>query len=447
MSDNIPEDVIVSILSKLPAKSLMRFRCVSRSWDRLITSSAFINRHLSSTNRTNNLLLFIVSECIFDPYFLYPGEHFPEICGEELYCPFRSRETSSFGVKKVGSCRGVICLCDDTEGYFDRFTLWNPSIRRTVFVPEPTITFRSHGRHITSQGFGYDSSSNDYKLVRLVYSSSIDIDYGKEPLPPLVEVYSLKSGSWRMVPSDVKLNLDRNKGCAFMNGACHWLAHSWDLPGDRILSFDMSSEVFGEILIPDCVHSSGSFTDVADFGGYLTLVPSVLGNQLPIWVMKQYGNVESWTKLFTINVEIDSEIDFLAFRKNGEILFETILELYQLQLLSYDPNREEFLDYCSFPAEGSLYVESLEETLVLADEENGVWDVDAYVSDASMDGSSNSSIVDAEERENNEVLTMEDDSYTREAHIVMMDDVSDKDTNGVVPMEHSFTCEDAAQEE
>jgi hypothetical protein len=40
-------DVIVEILSWLPAKPLCRFRCVSREWRALISSRAFATRHRS----------------------------------------------------------------------------------------------------------------------------------------------------------------------------------------------------------------------------------------------------------------------------------------------------------------------------------------------------------------------------------------------------------------
>ncbi|KAL5769476.1 hypothetical protein ACOSP7_013630 [Xanthoceras sorbifolium] len=42
----LPEDMIIEILSILPVKSLIRFRCVSKSWYALVKSSSFISKHL-----------------------------------------------------------------------------------------------------------------------------------------------------------------------------------------------------------------------------------------------------------------------------------------------------------------------------------------------------------------------------------------------------------------
>ncbi|KAJ4837823.1 hypothetical protein Tsubulata_029349 [Turnera subulata] len=410
MSDNIPEDVIVSILTKLPAKSLLRFRCVSKAWQGLITSSTFIDLHLSTTTISNNLL--IVRRGI-ERYFLYPGEHFPQNSDKGLHCPLRSSYNSYLGLQVVGVCHGVVCMCDEGPKYV-KVALWNPSIRRTILLPDPNITFKPRGKLTACWGFGHDSSSNDYKVVRLVDLSGRDIDHGRDPLPPLAEVYSLKCGRWQMVPNDVKLNFDSDddKASVCLNGACHWLARSWDplnkvLKLGRILSFDWSGEVFVDIPVPDCVLSSCSLSSVGVFDGCLTLLPSLIDNpnlrRFPIWVMKEYGVVESWTKLLTVDVRNHINTELGGLRGNGEILFVTVPELFRVKIFSYDPKSKEFSDCYSCIADDLLYGEGLEESLVLANEENGVWDLDAYASNGNATSINRSTVeADGEGKEKNE---------------------------------------------
>ena len=44
-----------------------------------------------------------------------------------------------------------------------------------------------------SNGFCYLPTTNDYKILRLVY---LDLPQGKK-VPPEVEIYELRTGSWR----------------------------------------------------------------------------------------------------------------------------------------------------------------------------------------------------------------------------------------------------------
>ncbi|CAM9002585.1 unnamed protein product [Rhodiola kirilowii] len=44
----LPHDVIVDILSRLPCKSLVKFRCVSKQWNSLIRSHKFAKLQFST---------------------------------------------------------------------------------------------------------------------------------------------------------------------------------------------------------------------------------------------------------------------------------------------------------------------------------------------------------------------------------------------------------------
>lgn len=46
-----PEDMVVHILSRLPPKSLMRFKCIHKSLLTIIETSEFVAKHLSNSTR------------------------------------------------------------------------------------------------------------------------------------------------------------------------------------------------------------------------------------------------------------------------------------------------------------------------------------------------------------------------------------------------------------
>lgn len=69
---------------------------------------------------------------------------------------------------RVDTCNGLVCLADDLGPYGYNFIVFNPSIRKSVTLPKPTVRFKTHGGYDASIGFGFDAMTNDYKVVRLV---------------------------------------------------------------------------------------------------------------------------------------------------------------------------------------------------------------------------------------------------------------------------------------
>ncbi|CAK7345812.1 unnamed protein product [Dovyalis caffra] len=282
MSDYLPEDILLNILARLPVKTLLQFRCVSKTWYSLITSPSFITHHLNekATSKNNDFLLFKNR----NSYFLYPDKDFPTCNGEEIDFPLHEGVDfpSHDNMYNTASCNGVSCL---VRFYLDsRFkfwaALWNPSIRKTVPIPPPNAGFQSL-RLFEIAGFGFDSINHDYKLVRIVYlETSVYCHTKKTKLPPLAEVYSLKSGCWRMVENDLKHVIMEYSRSAFVNGACHWTTvssqrRSRSAALNVIVFFDLADEKMGGMIVPDCmVFRDDMELTVTVFDGLLSLVAS-----------------------------------------------------------------------------------------------------------------------------------------------------------------------------
>ncbi|XP_050283007.1 putative F-box protein At1g32420 isoform X3 [Quercus robur] len=371
MSDYLPEEVVREILYRLPAKSLIRFRCVSKSWNSLITSSAFIDSHLTqSLSHPSNSNKLIFRHCDI----VAKVEHYKFIHNDSSFDQYQNVEfplTNCF--RLIGSVNGLFCLSQD-----EQFILWNPCIRKFITLPSP----RDYDHVPSRSGFGFDARTNDYKVVTIAHSYT-----PKETKPRLVEVYSLKEGSWRRIASAAALlspGITLDLSCrrdAFINGAVHFGVRDWiNTPRLKVcpsvLSFDLNDEVFHMTALP----KFGAKTDYDIFGfrGSLSVVYiEHVDNKRScfIWVMKECGVVKSWIKLYTINLTGEFR-SVLGFQKNGHIFMEAGLGK-NARLSSYDPQSQQlknlgFYGWLSYSCV-DYYVENLVllDKPVLFDKQNG----------------------------------------------------------------------------
>ncbi|KAE8707280.1 hypothetical protein F3Y22_tig00110384pilonHSYRG00247 [Hibiscus syriacus] len=94
---------------------------------------------------------------------------------------------------------------------------------------------------------------------------------------------------------------------------------------------------------------------------------------LEMWVMKEHGVVESWTKVLSLYMGDRSELfsRVLGFRNNGEVL----LQVYEGEMAPFDLNRQLIEPHGVKIGEYFLSVESYMESLVLLDKAVGVCSV------------------------------------------------------------------------
>lgn len=413
MLDNLPNEVIVEILSRLPLKSLVSFMSVSKTWYSLISSPHFIathlNRAISDPQYPPYLLLghydgelqkarFTLHSCD-DPF---PRKHiykqvnysfaalnqllyylrdeverevgFFECASDFIEFRFPPNSSSRF-FSVVGSSNGLLCLADDVSGCDScEYFLWNPSIQKSIRLPSPNIRFRSHGRHMHSLGFGYDPETDDYKLVRLAYlAGNARIRFNT--VPPLVEIYTLRTGAWRSVAAPgPPYVIDERSFSALVNGAVHWLAHTplcQDAFRNVIVSFNVGDEAFREMAVPESLQGYLLNMAVMVLNGYLALVPCNRrsGDEChSVWVMKEYGVAESWTKLFDIDIDGGGLVRVIGFTKNGEVLLVT----KDGKLVSYEPRSQETMDLHIRGLTESFYLNTYVESIVLLNVADGV---------------------------------------------------------------------------
>ncbi|KAL6195226.1 hypothetical protein ACLB2K_030846 [Fragaria x ananassa] len=323
MSDYLPQEVISEIFLRLPIKSLVICTSVGKSWGFIIKGLSFIQAHLShrisfnDLHDTHLLLLHGVSlrsyrsgfglEDSFyglkrEVYSLhYDNLAFTEYCKIAFHIPIADGKMSNECFRVVGIYNGLVFLADDISCSGYKFIIWNPFIRKLV-----TLTFETLGSYNACHGFAFDAITNDYKAVRISKFGFV----GDTANYTFVEVYSLASGSWsdpKLVDIDPHCAINRCSPQAFVNVALHWDAHRLSLTSILyryfILAFDVSP-------------------DTKPLAMFITNPDVKEDLHLDIWVMKEYGVQESWTKLITLRPQGPSQSlpKALCFRKSGDVV-------------------------------------------------------------------------------------------------------------------------------
>ncbi|XP_065869982.1 F-box/kelch-repeat protein At3g23880-like isoform X2 [Euphorbia lathyris] len=347
MSSHIDEELLTEILKRLPPKSLLKFRSVSKSWYSLITNPSFISIHtkhttISTPNSPKSLLRHYSWIHKQEQYSIHGGISTSSSSDNHLVFPFKSY-SQYFEI--IGSCNGLVCLSDSHRINSHTIILWNPAIRKSLILPSPSITLNQIYMFVL--GFGFDFKSSDYKVVRVVYR----MRRNQIEIKPQVEVHALGINSWRRIriTSPPRYVISELSLQVFLNGAVHWIGYnpseSDDFRDLSIVLFDMTREVFDEMRLPDSVCGL-SVLDLCIFRSkeMLCLMQYSRNSRsqwirygsCSIWVMKEYGNVDSWSKNFTIDLQ-GGVGKALGVRDDGEML----VVMSSGDLASYDIQSQE----------------------------------------------------------------------------------------------------------
>ncbi|KAJ0799436.1 putative F-box domain-containing protein [Helianthus annuus] len=321
MSANIPIEIQEEIIKRVvPVKSLIRFRSVSKQWKSLIDSSEFITRHSLHPAKPHHLLL---------RYTVASEPKYVSIVDDDTFPHHKFSPIVSPAVKPVGilDCsHGLVCLIGfDTANGKKLIVVWNPSIRKSLSIVLPS------GLHVV--GFGVCPKTSDPKIFKIKYinrASAIDSK---------AEVFTLSSRAWRGVP----MNLSQYSSNCFykqvvIDGVIHWVATNLITNNNMIISFDLTSEEFEEVDLPDSLAGSRSL-DISKLNESLLVLDYRGGAVCDVWMMSKSDIPKSsFTKLFTVMAP--NSFSIIGFRKNGQLIMDRMrfhrhdreLEVYEHEL-------------------------------------------------------------------------------------------------------------------
>ncbi|XP_058739912.1 F-box/kelch-repeat protein At3g23880-like [Vicia villosa] len=333
----ISNDLIAEVLSLLKVKSVVRFRCVSKNWDTLISDPSFVKLHLKKSAKLNPHFLLITEhrtfipgespyeceyECCVIPYSISSLLENPSFdLSVDSYDMVQHKECS----KTIGSCNGLVCLIGESnireyKEYW--FRLWNPATRTT----SPKFGFlRYPANDHFDFTFGYDKSTGNYKI----FASPSRYVFRKRRSE--VKILCLGDDVWRDIQTfPVEPLYYSHTGVSF-KGTFNWLAirnttfyncNSYkDLTVDQflIVSLELRTETYNQYLLPP------EFDEVPPRPPVICVLGDCLSfsycskeTHFIIWQMKKFGVQDSWSQFLKIGyhnlqIEYDYSDEYLKF--------------------------------------------------------------------------------------------------------------------------------------
>uniref|UniRef100_A0A0E0MPN9 F-box domain-containing protein n=1 Tax=Oryza punctata TaxID=4537 RepID=A0A0E0MPN9_ORYPU len=304
LARHIPDELIEDIFARMPARSVLRCRSLSRAWAAALSTDAFVDHHLRLANRRRGPKLCIPPESAFaGTVSAWSPETTPP--GDVTVTPLMSvpHSTRNGRLTPYGRpCRGLLLLrAIRARLYF----VCNPSAGEVTALPDGRMAgYPCPGEDYASVGLGYDARTRTHKAVRLLYH------HGH---PAGCDVYDIagasSTGHWRPAATGVKPPglVHMNKFAVYAQGHLHWITmrgggyHQGDGDSD-IISFSMADEEFGFVPPPPATNVNA--LGVTELAGCLCVysecvTPTSLS--LDIWLLTDYSTA-TWELRCRIDV-------------------------------------------------------------------------------------------------------------------------------------------------
>ncbi|XP_057730769.1 F-box/kelch-repeat protein At3g23880-like [Arachis stenosperma] len=302
---DLPEELIMEILLRLPTRKLVSLRSVCSSWRNLISAPDFTRNHLRRSCLRDPSLTSLRIVCYNSLPLSGNGVRYDSFgilsVRSIMDKPFEPPKVDYFSGQRynriVGSCHGLLCFFYEDSDQNTHGMLWNPCTGFTFQSPE-----------ISGQaslcGFGYDHLSDSHKLFAILRKK------GPSGLEFSTRIYTFgPTSSWRriddipFVPTDEPFMPDNMEGVFF--GSSRSCTINWSVNHRGVVYFDLGKEIYSQFLLP--------YTDSDNYFQRMSTYLCILGNCLSVcyehlnaqcwfvWQMKEYGDAQSWTKLASIS--------------------------------------------------------------------------------------------------------------------------------------------------
>ncbi|KAL3838969.1 hypothetical protein ACJIZ3_023560 [Penstemon smallii] len=201
-------DLLMSILVRLPPKSVFRFRCVSNRWNNIIVDPYFLRSYSAITRKHGSLR----------------GEHMLAIVhltslNVSRISDWGCKRNNNMVPRKLGdfiTCSNGLVLCRDRFSY-NTYHVWNPLTKKSVSLPPLVL---APYKKIISVAFVCEENTNElipnYMVIRAGVTRFEEW---------VIETYSSRTGKWAAkskLNTSPEFHLCAQPTPLVCNGVVHW---------------------------------------------------------------------------------------------------------------------------------------------------------------------------------------------------------------------------------
>uniref|UniRef100_A0A0E0KPR5 F-box domain-containing protein n=1 Tax=Oryza punctata TaxID=4537 RepID=A0A0E0KPR5_ORYPU len=312
----IPNDLLVSeVLSRLPVKSLLRFRSVCRSWRAAVADPAFARRHLALSRAAwppSSLAVLTRTDVhpdnaappeeVISFHRIRPGRQ-PSAAGADVVVELMQEEAlqCSNPLLQASHCNGLVAVAADVGRIF----VCNPATRELVVLPPGSPSPYDYRREEAAV-LGFDPCTGGHVVARCLYrhyGCHTDEHTGEQFLEYDIvhEVFVLGasgSGDWEITeapPCPVEIVVPP----AYARGAFYWAANDQSEKAQRehpnaLLRFAIHDGVFAVVPLPPGV----AFMDpddrdvLTELGGELCYMRPTGETAFEFWILPAAADAE-----------------------------------------------------------------------------------------------------------------------------------------------------------
>ncbi|KAL3635412.1 hypothetical protein CASFOL_019959 [Castilleja foliolosa] len=290
-----PIDIMLCILTRLPVKSIIRFKSVCKPWFALLSSPDFKKLHQVhfSNDPRNHTYLFHHYNDTLSLFQIGSNQKKPTF----LNHPFSHNKIN---IHVVGCLNGFVCLSQ--KPYNNVIHLWNPALNVSKQILPPQECAECGLDEWVSLGFGYDKESDDFKVVRIVGFDTRRHLAGMSVI--IVQVYSVNSNSWISINEwDMPFSVLRTVNDLHVNGTPYWVGSVYFMP--VLVYLDLKNLVLKYVPLTQLISGEEMLRQIYfDYNGCLGALlfhiddERVIRSRIEVWVYDAEDNY--WTKNRTL---------------------------------------------------------------------------------------------------------------------------------------------------